>query len=43
MKKIQLEIQDFWKETLPKVEKSKKEYSRKKKHKHKKEDYDGYY
>ena len=26
MKKIQLEIQDFWKETLPKVEKSKKEY-----------------
>ena len=33
MKTITLEIQDFWKETRTKITKSKKQYSRKKKHK----------
>lgn len=35
MKTIQLEMQDFWKETMHKVEKSKKTYCRKDKHKKK--------
>lgn len=44
MRVIELDIQDFWKETQHKVEKSKKAYSRKTKHKKKKfnEDYEDY-